>query len=122
VLKVQARSFEASWKSATFEHSRVEVGKHLHRLHRGFASHLAWVQLDMGHCGPPDQVGSLYTRIHHLQGPKIYAKLYLSHIVRYYSILKTIISDRGSIFVVRFWEQLHDCLATHLIYSSSYHP
>jgi hypothetical protein len=28
-----------------------------------------------------------------------YAKLYLSHIVRYHGILKTIISDRGSIFV-----------------------
>jgi hypothetical protein len=49
----------------------VEVGKHLHGLHRGFASHLAWVQLDMGHCGLPDQVGSLYTHIHRIQGPTI---------------------------------------------------
>jgi hypothetical protein len=64
--KGQGRSFEASWNSATFEHSRVEVGKYLHGLHREFASHLTWVQLDMGHCGPPDQVGSLYTRIHHI--------------------------------------------------------
>jgi hypothetical protein len=31
-----------------------------------------------------------------------YAKLYISHIVRYHSILKTIISDRGSIFVAHF--------------------
>jgi hypothetical protein len=44
-----------------------------------------------------------------------YDELYLSHIVHYHGILMTIISDRGSIFVARFWEQLHDCLGTHLI-------
>jgi transposase InsO family protein len=37
-------------------------------------------------------------------------------------IPKTIISDRGSIFVARFWEQLLECLGTHLIRSSAYHP
>jgi hypothetical protein len=31
-----------------------------------------------------------------------YAELYMSHIVCYHGILKTIISDRGSIFVARF--------------------
>jgi hypothetical protein len=31
-----------------------------------------------------------------------YVKLYMSHIVRYHGILKTIISDRGSIFVACF--------------------
>jgi hypothetical protein len=51
-----------------------------------------------------------------------YAELYISHIVRYHGILKTIISDRGSIFVARFWEQLHECLGTHLIRSLAYHP
>jgi hypothetical protein len=50
-----------------------------------------------------------------------YAELYISHIVRYHGIPKTIISDRGSIFVARFWEQLHECLGTHLIRSSPYH-
>jgi hypothetical protein len=44
-----------------------------------------------------------------------YAELYISHIVRYRGIPKTIISDRGSIFVARFWEQLHECLGTHFI-------
>jgi hypothetical protein len=33
-----------------------------------------------------------------------YAELYISHIVRYHGILKTIISDRGSIFVACFWD------------------
>jgi hypothetical protein len=51
-----------------------------------------------------------------------YDELYLSHIVRYHGILKTIISDRGSIFVAHFWEQLHECLGTYLIRSSTYHP
>jgi hypothetical protein len=51
-----------------------------------------------------------------------YAELYLSHIVRYHGITKTIISDRGSIFVARFWEQLLECLGTHLIQSLAYHP
>jgi hypothetical protein len=51
-----------------------------------------------------------------------YAKLYMPHIVCYHGILKTIISDRGSIFVAHFWEQLHDCLGPHLNRSSDYHP
>jgi hypothetical protein len=51
-----------------------------------------------------------------------YAKLYISHIVCYHGIPKTIISDRGSIFVARFWEQLDECLGTHLIRSLAYHP
>jgi hypothetical protein len=32
-----------------------------------------------------------------------YAELYLSHIIRYHDIPKTIISDRGSIFIAHFW-------------------
>jgi hypothetical protein len=51
-----------------------------------------------------------------------YAELYISYIVRYHGVLKIIISDRGSTFVARFWEQLHECLGTHLIRSSAYHP
>jgi hypothetical protein len=51
-----------------------------------------------------------------------YIELYISNIVRYHGIPKTIISDRGSIFVARFWKQLHDCLGTHLIRNSAYHP
>jgi hypothetical protein len=46
----------------------------------------------------------------------------MSHIVRYHGIPKIIIFDRGSIFVACFWEQLHDCLGTHLIQILAYHP
>jgi hypothetical protein len=49
-----------------------------------------------------------------------YIELYISHIVRYHGIPITIISDRGSIFVAHFLEQLHKCLGTHLIHSSAY--
>jgi hypothetical protein len=51
-----------------------------------------------------------------------YTEIYISHIVFYHGISKAIISDRGSIFVAHFWEQLHDCLGTHLIRSPVYHP
>ncbi|WVZ97748.1 hypothetical protein U9M48_043262 [Paspalum notatum var. saurae] len=36
--------------------------------------------------------------------------------------LPTITSDRGSLFVSRFWEQLQIALGTNLIHSSAYHP
>jgi hypothetical protein len=49
-----------------------------------------------------------------------YAELYMSHIICYHGILKIIISDRESIFVAYFWEQLHDC--SQLIQRSAYHP
>jgi hypothetical protein len=51
-----------------------------------------------------------------------YAELYITHIVRYHGVPKIIISDRGSIFITRILEQLHDYLGTHLIRSSAYHP
>jgi hypothetical protein len=51
-----------------------------------------------------------------------YVELYILHIVCYHNITKIIISNRGSIFVAHFWEQLHECLGTYLIRSSAYHP
>jgi hypothetical protein len=39
-----------------------------------------------------------------------------------HGVLKTIISDRGSQVVARFWEQLHASLGIRLIHSSAYHP
>jgi transposase InsO family protein len=46
----------------------------------------------------------------------------MDQIVCLHGIPKTIISDRGTQFVAHFWEQLHECLGTKLIRSSSYHP
>ncbi|WVZ89761.1 hypothetical protein U9M48_036126 [Paspalum notatum var. saurae] len=51
-----------------------------------------------------------------------YAELYISQIVSLHSVPHTIASDRGSLFVSRFWEQLQVALETNLIRSSAYHP
>ena len=50
------------------------------------------------------------------------AELYISRIVCLHGVPKKIISDRGSQFTSRFWEQLHDSLDTKLHFSTAYHP
>jgi hypothetical protein len=49
--KSQNRSFEAGQKSATLEHSRMEVGEYLYGLHCGFARTSCGYNINMGHCG-----------------------------------------------------------------------
>jgi hypothetical protein len=49
-----------------------------------------------------------------------YAEIYISRVLCLHRVPKMIISDRGSQFVARFWEQLHASLGTHLIHSSAY--
>jgi transposase InsO family protein len=51
-----------------------------------------------------------------------YAKIYVDLIVRLHGVPKTILLDRGTQFVARFWAQVHESLGTKLIHSSSYHP
>ncbi|WVZ81202.1 hypothetical protein U9M48_028612 [Paspalum notatum var. saurae] len=53
---------------------------------------------------------------------KQYAKLYIFRIVSWHGVPQTITSDRGSLFVSRFWEQLQTPLGANLIRSSAYHP
>ncbi|WVZ52193.1 hypothetical protein U9M48_003277 [Paspalum notatum var. saurae] len=53
---------------------------------------------------------------------KQYAELYISQVVSLHGIPWTITSDRGSLFVSCFWEQLQDALGTNLVQSSAYHP
>ena len=53
---------------------------------------------------------------------KKYAKLYFDRIVTLHGVPLTIVFDRGSVFVSRFWEQLQQCLGTSLLKSSAYHP
>jgi hypothetical protein len=50
-----------------------------------------------------------------------YADIYIAHMLCLHGVLKMIISDRGSQFVARFWEQLHASIETHLIHISAYH-
>jgi len=51
-----------------------------------------------------------------------YANLYIAHMMSLHGVPKTIISDRGTQFVSKFWEQLHKSLGTKLIRSLAYHP
>jgi hypothetical protein len=60
--------------------------------------------------------------VHTTCNAKKYAEIYLDQIVRLHGIPRTIISDRGTLFVSRFWEQLQNALGTKLIRSSAYHP
>jgi hypothetical protein len=55
--------------------------------------------------------------VHTKYDAKDYASLYIEHIVRLHGVPKTIISNRGSLFVSRFWEQLHKSLGTKIIRS-----
>jgi hypothetical protein len=50
------------------------------------------------------------------------AEIYVTCVLYLHGVLKMVISDRGSQFVARFWEQLHASLGTQLIHSSAYHP
>ena len=46
----------------------------------------------------------------------------MDRILCLHGVPKTIISDRGTQFIARLWEQLHTCLGTRLFRSSAYHP
>ncbi|WVZ51482.1 hypothetical protein U9M48_002627 [Paspalum notatum var. saurae] len=50
-----------------------------------------------------------------------YAELYISRIVSLHGVPQIITSDRGSLFVSCFWEQLQTALGTNQIRSSAYH-
>jgi hypothetical protein len=63
-----------------------------------------------------------FIAVHTTYSVQDYAELYIDQIVRLHGIPKTIVSDQGTQFVPRFWEQLHESLGTKLIRSSSYHP
>ncbi|WVZ97426.1 hypothetical protein U9M48_042966 [Paspalum notatum var. saurae] len=78
---------------ATLEDSRVEMGGNKY----GF------------HCGATQDSERL-------------VELYISRIICLHGVPKRIISDRGSQFTSRFWEQLHDSLDSKLRFSTAYHP
>jgi transposase InsO family protein len=60
--------------------------------------------------------------VHTTHKTKKYAEIYVDQIVCLHGIPKTIVSDRGALFVARFWEQLQESLGTRAIRSSAYHP
>jgi hypothetical protein len=60
--------------------------------------------------------------VHTTHKAEKYAAIYIDQIVRLHGIPRTIVSDRGVLFVARFWEQLQKSLGTTVIRSSAYHP
>jgi hypothetical protein len=54
-------------------------------------------------------------------GPQL-AKLRVSRIVCLHEVPKQIVSARGTQFILKFWERLHETMDTHLNFSSASHP
>jgi hypothetical protein len=50
------------------------------------------------------------------------AELYISQIVCLHGVPKKIVSDRGTQFISRFWQKLHESMDTQLNFNSAYHP
>ena len=50
------------------------------------------------------------------------AKIYMTRIVCLHGVPRTIVSDRGTQFTSKFWNQLHETLGTRLEFSTAFHP
>ena len=50
------------------------------------------------------------------------AKIYMTRIVCLHGVPRTIVSDRGTQFTSKFWNQLHQTLGTRLEFSTTFHP
>ena len=64
---------------------------------------------------------------HFLQIKKTYsidrlARLYINRIFCLHGIPMSIVSDRGAIFTLIFWQELHKALGTRLDFSTVFHP
>ena len=49
------------------------------------------------------------------------AKIYMTRIVCLHGVPRTIVSDRGTQFTSKFWNQLHQTLGTRLEFSTAFH-
>jgi protoheme ferro-lyase len=50
------------------------------------------------------------------------AELYIAIIMYLHGVPKKIVSDRGTQFMLRFWEKLHEAMDTRLNFNLAYHP
>ena len=53
--------------------------------------------------------------------PEKLAKLYIKEIVRLHGVPITIVSDRDTRFVSRFWKGVHAAMGTRLTFSTAFH-
>jgi hypothetical protein len=61
-----------------------------------------------------------FISVHTTYSTERYAEIYVDLVVRLHSVPKTILSNRGTQFVARFWAQVHESLGTKLM--SGIHP
>ena len=50
------------------------------------------------------------------------ARFFVKEIIRLHGIPKSIVSDRGKIFMGNFWQEIHKLQGTKLNFTSAYHP
>ncbi|XP_057543871.1 uncharacterized protein LOC130823263 [Amaranthus tricolor] len=50
------------------------------------------------------------------------AQAYLKHVIRYQGVPRSIVSDRDTRYVLKFWEAFQAALGTELLRSTSFHP
>ena len=50
------------------------------------------------------------------------AKIYMTRIVCLHGVPRSIVSNRGTQFTSKFWNQLHETLGTSLEFSTAFHP
>ncbi|WVZ89930.1 hypothetical protein U9M48_036275 [Paspalum notatum var. saurae] len=117
----EGRSPKTGGNASTSSHAILEIGGHSHGFHlglprtqKGYDS--IWVIIDRlkksAHFIP---VKTIYLA-------KTYAELYIARIVSLHGVPPSITSDRGSLFLSRFWKHLQTALGTTSIHSSAYHP
>jgi hypothetical protein len=98
------------WK---WEEIRMDFIVELSRTQAGYDS--IWVIVD-----PLTKVAHFIPVKTTYSGAKL-AELYMSRIVCLHGVPKKIMSDRGSQFIFKFWEKLHESMDTKLNFSSAYH-
>ena len=116
----EGRTSEASWIVTAIADTRMEVGQARHGFYHGIAPRSGydsiWVVVDrltkVAHFIP---VKTTYT------SAKL-PKIYMTRIVCLHGVPRTIVSDRGTQFTSRFWNQLHETLGTRLEFNTSFHP
>ena len=87
------------------------MGRYQHGFHCGLTQHhdSIWV------IGDRLTKTAHFIAVHTEYRAKEYAEIYIDRIVCLHGVPKTIILDRGTQFVARFWEQLQEALGTKLI-------
>ena len=119
--KDQSKPFEGSRYYATTPYTILEMGGPQRGLHCGIVQHLLAPRFYLGLVDRLTKTAH-FLPVHSTHKTEKYAEIYIDQIVCLHGIPKTIVSDRGALFVARFWEQLQKSLGTTVIRSSAYHP